>query len=333
MNAEQLAAIAAAILADREFIARFKEGPAIGWRISCVSYQVSRHYPNAALTTNDVEALRRYIEDVEGLRDCPSTSVMPSYSSGQIRVAMGQLQQPRKEEPMLTKETLRAVGLHLLQDSDFMSDFKRCDTAKGRRIVIHDKSKFEGLGLAKLADREAVRRFIEYRAGIYSPDSQEPASFEPYELENSLSVIIPNDTPQAQLVMRKEDVFGITPQGIGALRAYSTNSINSNSTEITMNSITKTQAIEITTQVNINGQNIKTFSDASLYSLIQQQEAEIKSLNALQNKPQSLLAEIQKRQAGIDALVNYLNERDAVATAPAVAAPAAPAQRPLDNPA
>lgn len=226
---------------------------------------------------------------------------------------------------MLTKETLRAIGLQLLQDSSFMHDFKRCDTAKGRRIVIHDKSKSEGLGLTKIADREALRRFIEYRAYIDSPGSQQPASFEPSELENAADT-----APQAQLVMHKEDVFGITPQGLGALHAYSTNPAQS--TEITtgntMNSITKTQAIEITTQVNINGVNIKTFSDASLYSLIQQQESEIRSLNALQNKPQSLLAEIDKRQAGIDALVNYLNERDAVA-----AAPAAPAQRPLDIPA
>lgn len=232
---------------------------------------------------------------------------------------------------MLTKETLLATGLHLLQDSDFMHYFKRCDTAKDRRIGINDKSKSEGLGLVKIADREAIRRFIENRAGIYSPDSREHASFEPSELENALSVTI--QAPQANLVMRKEDVFGITPQGQGVLRAYSTNPAQS--TEITtgntMNSITKTQAIEITTQVNINGVNIKTFSDASLYSLIQQQESEIRSLNALQNKPQSLLAEIQKRQAGIDALVNYLNERDAVAAAPA--APAAPAQWPLDNPA
>lgn len=322
MNAEQLAAIAAAILADREFIALFSEKPAVDWRRACIRYVVSLHWPATTLTRNDAEALRRYIEDVEGLRDCPSTSVMPSYSSGQIRIAMGQLQQPRKEEPMLTKESLRAIGLQLLQDSNFMHDFKRCDTAKDRRIVIHDKSKDEGLGLAKIADREALRRFIEYRAGIYSPDSREPASFEPSELENAIISIL--QAPQANLVMRKEDVFGITPQGQGVLRAYS---INSNSTEITMNSITKTQAIEITTQVNINGQNIKNFSDAGLYSLIQQQEAEIRALNALQNKPQSLLAEIQKRQAGIDALVNYLNERDAVAAA------AATAQWPLDNPA
>lgn len=45
-----------------------------------------------------------------------------------------------------------------------------------------------------------------------------------------------------------------------------------------MNAITKTQAIEVTVQVNINinGVNAANYSDAQLYSMIQQQEGEIK---------------------------------------------------------
>ena len=86
----------------------------------------------------------------------------------------------------------------------------------------------------------------------------------------------------------------------------------------------KTKAIVISTQININGANIVDFKDSELFSMIAQQEAEIKSLNELQNKPQSLLAEIKKRQAGIDAVVNYMNERDK-ANAPAAPANPAPA--------
>jgi hypothetical protein len=62
-----------------------------------------------------------------------------------------------------------------------------------------------------------------------------------------------------------------------------------------------TSRINITTQVNINGVNADTYSDATLFAMIQQQEAEVKNLLSITNKPQSLLAEIAARQAGISA--------------------------------
>lgn len=74
---------------------------------------------------------------------------------------------------------------------------------------------------------------------------------------------------------------------------------------------TMTKAITVTTQVNVNGVNADNYTDAQLFDMIRQQEAEIKHLQALTNKPQSLLREIDTRQAGIDALVNFMNERDA----------------------
>ena len=72
-----------------------------------------------------------------------------------------------------------------------------------------------------------------------------------------------------------------------------------------------TKAITVTTQVNVNGVNADNYTDAQLFDMIRQQEAEINNLQALINKPQSLLREIKTRQAGIDALVNFMNERDA----------------------
>lgn len=74
---------------------------------------------------------------------------------------------------------------------------------------------------------------------------------------------------------------------------------------------TMSKAITITTQVNVNGVNADNYTDAQLFDMIRQQENEIKNLQALTNKPQSLLREIGTRQAGIDALVNFMNERDA----------------------
>ena len=75
--------------------------------------------------------------------------------------------------------------------------------------------------------------------------------------------------------------------------------------------ITMSKAITVTTQVNVNGVNADNYTDAQLFDMIRQQETEIKNLQALTNKPQSLLREIDTRQAGIDALVSFMNERDA----------------------
>ena len=74
---------------------------------------------------------------------------------------------------------------------------------------------------------------------------------------------------------------------------------------------TMSKAITVTTQVNINGVNADNYTDAQLFVMIRQQETEIKDLQALTNKPQSLLREIDTRQAGIDALVSFMDERDA----------------------
>ena len=69
--------------------------------------------------------------------------------------------------------------------------------------------------------------------------------------------------------------------------------------------------INVTTQVNINGVNADNYTDVQLFDMIRQQETEIKDLQALTNKPQSLLREITTRQVGIEALVSFMNERDA----------------------
>jgi hypothetical protein len=72
----------------------------------------------------------------------------------------------------------------------------------------------------------------------------------------------------------------------------------------------KTAIIEVTTQTLVNGKDVKDFSDAEVYQLIADQEAEIDRLNAIKAKPKKLVAEIEKRQAGIAALVAYLDSKE-----------------------
>ena len=74
---------------------------------------------------------------------------------------------------------------------------------------------------------------------------------------------------------------------------------------------TMSKAITVTTQVNVNGVNADNYTNAQLFDMIRQQETEIKNLRALDNKPQALLREITTRQVGIEALVSFMNERDA----------------------
>lgn len=76
--------------------------------------------------------------------------------------------------------------------------------------------------------------------------------------------------------------------------------------EITMN---KTAIIKITTKTLVNGTDVKELDDSTIYNLIADQEAEIKRLEAIENKPKKLVAEIGERRAGIKALVDYLDSK------------------------
>lgn len=67
--------------------------------------------------------------------------------------------------------------------------------------------------------------------------------------------------------------------------------------------------IEITTKTLVNGNDISGYSDAELYEMIASEEKKIAELNKIENKPKRLVAEIEKRQAGIQALVNYLDSK------------------------
>lgn len=76
--------------------------------------------------------------------------------------------------------------------------------------------------------------------------------------------------------------------------------------EILMN---KTEIIKIETKTFVNGVDIATLDDASVYALIATQEAQIKELDKIETKPKKLTAEIEKRKAGVQALVDYLDSK------------------------
>ncbi len=75
--------------------------------------------------------------------------------------------------------------------------------------------------------------------------------------------------------------------------------------------------IEVTTKTLINGQDAANLTDTAIYNLIADQEKAITDLEAIKNKPKKLVAEIAKRKAGIQALVDFLDSKEPVAPGPA----------------
>jgi hypothetical protein len=77
--------------------------------------------------------------------------------------------------------------------------------------------------------------------------------------------------------------------------------------EILMN---KTDIIKIETKTYVNDVDVATLNDSEIYSLIAAQEAQVEELEKIKTKPKKLVAEIEKRKAGIQALVDYLDSKE-----------------------
>lgn len=176
---------------------------------------------------------------------------------------------------MQSAQNLAQAAKDLLTNDNFKTDFKVTKSPKDRRCRIQIYGVHMGwlAEVDRITDRESIRLLLEHL--LYA--------------ENSISR--PNETPSYSLAQMLQAYGAITP---------TTPATN-----------TMSKAITVTTQVNINGVNADNYTNAQLFAMIQQQETEIKNLQSISNKPQSLLCEMETRQAGIVALVSYMNERDA----------------------
>lgn len=75
--------------------------------------------------------------------------------------------------------------------------------------------------------------------------------------------------------------------------------------------VSKPQVIKVESIVFINGVEAKGFPKADLFDLIAKQEAAVADLEKIKNKPKALVKEIEERNAGIQALVDYLDSKEA----------------------
>ena len=180
----------------------------------------------------------------------------------------------------MTPQQMQNSLLVLENNGIFYSKFMKCYETELVDAATVREEIWAALSLLKLAattpaEREEMRLYLEERYSL-KPTSVANARSPTNRLDESAKPLPPTPTPTP------------TP---------ATN--------------TMSKAITVTTQVNVNGVNADNYTDAQLFDMIRQQETEIKNLQALTNKPQSLLREIDTRQAGIDALVSFMNERDA----------------------
>jgi hypothetical protein len=78
--------------------------------------------------------------------------------------------------------------------------------------------------------------------------------------------------------------------------------------EVIMNTVVA--PLEVKTHTTVNGTDIASMPDSAIYNLISNQENEIKALKEINAKPKRLINEIAKREAGIAALVAYLDSKE-----------------------
>lgn len=134
------------------------------------------------------------------------------------------------------------------------------------------------------------------------------------------SVFDPDCSRQVdQLVRFTVAPADVTPENVAAcmdaISYYSRSTVTGrmSSTQPNIQQLPKekpmSKPIEITTKTLINGSDISGYSDAELYEMIASEEKKIAELNKIENKPKRLIAEIEKRKAGIQALVNYLDSK------------------------
>lgn len=68
--------------------------------------------------------------------------------------------------------------------------------------------------------------------------------------------------------------------------------------------------LKITTKTFINGQDVTNLTNSEIFDLIAQQENEIEKLKQIKAQPKKLVKELAERQAGIAALVTYLDSQE-----------------------
>ena len=197
---------------------------------------------------------------------------------------------------------LDAAGLLLMSqvlknNKGFVAAYKskaaETTQASSRRYVIHGYTPQEGPKTSPL-DREMLRRYFDFILG------SSPATHDTINGAHNLEHL---KTVQFWLANPCVEIEAIAAEFLNT-------PLDPAFQPPTPIENTMTKAITITTKTFANGNDVATMSDSEIYNLIAAQEAEIRELEKITTKPKRLVKEIESRQAGVKALVDYLDTKE-----------------------
>lgn len=197
----------------------------------------------------------------------------------------------------LTPVQLHDLAVTLENEQAFYNDYRaeNPDCARARRNCIQYHAKKLVMKPGNSHDREHLRRYFDeqYDMPEATVDTFPDLPLLAFWLDR-VKYPVPDKAP---------------PQEFGEVIIDSAVSQPTTPTyqEILMN---KTDIIKIETKTYVNGTDVATLSDSEIYSLIAAQEAQVEELEKIKTKPKKLVNEIEKRKAGIQALVDYLDSKE-----------------------
>lgn len=228
------------------------------------------------LTEPDTESLRLYFEEHWSLKTCLPSSLGPSHN----------LLKPEPKPPENVVGPYKRWLKTLLEIPFFKEEFLDRPKPRNARDYLHGRLRLVPNGVTNVSQRETLRLWLCNHFGVKTqPDTDISPTFD------WQSILL--DPPAAQPEPQQPQ---IQPQP----QENTTMSLKLNSQ----------QPFELNTKTYLNGVDLDTLPNSELYAQIQAQEDAIEKLQAIKAKPKSLLAEIKKRQAGIEALVTYLDSKN-----------------------
>lgn len=211
----------------------------------------------------------------------------------------------------LTVQELDSIFEYIVHEctaADFSHSAGVVDTKTGRDKVRTLAGEID-MAIPAIADREILRRRVCSRLFRADPHTPHPSDANAVWLAdlNVVPVDAVSWVPGTATSLTREAER--MADAANRLPAFGT--FNHPVTIPTEKAQAMTKTITVEQRTFINGTDARSFNDAQLYDLIAQQEAAIADLDKIQNKPARLVDEIAKRKAGIDALVSFLNAKDA----------------------
>ena len=187
----------------------------------------------------------------------------------------------------LLLSSYQRYALEMENDQDFYKRYLETTKCGPRRSLIRSWIYEQHERQTDIEDGEQLRRYFDDKWQLaYDADSAEKYAYLNNVWDNGS---IPS--PKPKKVAPAAPTFTSTPKEDPIMAKTTT-------------------PIEVTTKTLVNGTDVSTMTDSEIYALIASEEALIEDLKKIKAQPKRLVAEIEKRQAGINALVAYLDSKE-----------------------